>query len=52
MSGEEIKFQGKLTTLRNLKTDILRVDEGSYCSLSFRDWDEIQVGETVGCYDG
>ncbi|KAJ1449111.1 hypothetical protein M885DRAFT_449468 [Pelagophyceae sp. CCMP2097] len=51
MSGDEIKFQGKLKTLRNLKTDVSRVDEGSDCGLSFRDWDEIQVGDTVECYD-
>ena len=51
MQGDAIIFQGKLRTLRNLKADVDRVDEGNDCGLSFKGWEEIEVGQTVECYD-
>ena len=51
MAGDSIKFSGKLRTLRNVKTDVDRVDAGSDCGLSFKEWEDIEVGDVVECYE-
>ena len=51
MAGDAIKFRGRLRTLRNVKVDVDRVDAGSDCGLSFRDWEDAEVGDVVEVYE-
>ena len=53
-SGDEggaIMYQGRLRTLRSVKVDVERIDAGSDCGLSFRDWEEVEVGDVVEAYE-
>ncbi|KAJ8598218.1 hypothetical protein CTAYLR_005525 [Chrysophaeum taylorii] len=51
MDGDRIKHQGKLRTLRNVKTDVDRVDAGQDCGLSFQGYEDYAVGDLIECYD-
>ena len=51
MSGDAIMYQGRLRTLRSVKVDVERIDAGSDCGLSFRDWEEVEVGDIVEAYE-
>jgi len=52
MDGDRIKLaDGKLRTLRNVKVDVDRIEAGTDCGLSFQDWDDFAVGDTIECYD-
>merc|ERR1719258_933856 len=51
MRGDAIMYQGRLRTLRSVKVDVERIDAGSDCGLSFRDWEEVEVGDIVEAYE-
>ena len=51
MRGDAIMYQGRLRTLRSVKVDVERIDAGSDCGLSFRDWEEVEVGDVVEAYE-
>ena len=51
MQGDTIKFQGKLRTLRNVKVDVDKIEAPNDCGLSFKDWEDVEVGDVVECYD-
>ena len=44
MRGDAIMYQGRLRTLRSVKVDVERIDAGSDCGLSFRDWERSRSG--------
>ncbi|EGB05540.1 hypothetical protein AURANDRAFT_10322, partial [Aureococcus anophagefferens] len=50
MAGDTIKFQGKLRTLRNVKVDVDKIEAPNDCGLSFKDWEDVEVGDVVECY--
>ncbi|KAK4143103.1 uncharacterized protein C8A04DRAFT_37817 [Dichotomopilus funicola] len=49
--GKENVYEGTIETLKNVKKDVDEMKKGSECGLSFSDWDELQEGDIVQCYE-
>ncbi len=43
--------EGKLATLRRFKEDVREVREGFECGISFENYQDIQVGDIIECYE-
>ncbi|KAI9738248.1 MAG: hypothetical protein M1834_008746 [Cirrosporium novae-zelandiae] len=49
--GDEIVFDGSLSSLKNVKKDVLEVRRGTECGVSFEKWEDFQIGDQIQCYE-
>lgn len=42
---------GALSSLKNVKKDVLEMKKGSECGLGFQDWTDFKVGDLVQSYE-
>ncbi|MCO5295230.1 MAG: translation initiation factor IF-2 [Fimbriimonadaceae bacterium] len=49
--GEELVYEGKLSTLKHLKDDVREVTEGFDCGLTFDNWEAFQEGDVVEAFE-
>ena len=43
--------EGKLASLKRFKDDVKEVKESFECGMSFENYDDVKVGDTVECYE-
>ena len=43
--------EGSLATLRRFKEDVREVKEGLECGMSFENYQDIKVGDTIECFE-
>ncbi len=43
--------EGTLKTLRRFKDEVREVQEGYECGMAFENYDDIQVGDTIECFE-
>jgi len=43
--------EGRLSTLKRFKDDVREVKEGYECGMSFENYQDIQVGDTIECFE-
>ncbi|KAA8906510.1 hypothetical protein FN846DRAFT_795989 [Sphaerosporella brunnea] len=48
---DEIVFDGMLESLKNVKSNVLVMNKGSDCGMSFEGWGEFKEGDVVQCYE-
>ncbi|KAL7275849.1 translation initiation factor IF-2 [Rhizina undulata] len=51
LRNNETIYQGSLTSLRNVKTDVQELKKGAECGMGFKEWDAFVVGDLVQCYE-
>ncbi|KAL8731654.1 MAG: hypothetical protein Q9181_004241 [Wetmoreana brouardii] len=51
LRGEEVVFDGSLTSLKNVKKDVTEMRKGSECGMGFGDWIDFRPGDQVQCYE-
>ncbi|KAF2815521.1 initiation factor 2 [Mytilinidion resinicola] len=49
--GEENVYEGTLSSLKNVKKDVLEMPKNSECGIGFEDWEGFEVGDKVQCYE-
>ena len=49
--GEELIYDGSLASLKRFKDDVKEVRAGFECGLVFKDFDKMQVGDVMECFD-
>jgi translation initiation factor IF-2 len=49
--GDELVYEGKLSTLKHLKDDVREVTEGFDCGLTFDNWEAFQEGDVVEAFE-
>ena len=50
LRGSEIVFKGPLKTLRNVKTDVVEMNAGQECGMSFVGFEDFRPDDVVECY--
>ncbi len=51
LRDEVVVHEGKLATLKRFKDDVREVKEGYECGMSFENYQDIQVGDVIECYE-
>lgn len=46
----QLVFDGKLSSLKNVKKDVDEMRKGSECGMGFENWSDFMVGDTIQCY--
>lgn len=49
--GKKVIFDGKFSSLKNVKKDVMEMRKGNECGMGFLDWIEFKVGDEVQCYE-
>jgi translation initiation factor IF-2 len=48
--GDQIAFEGEISSLKHEKDDVREVRTGFECGISFKGWTDMLVGDVVECY--
>ena len=48
--GADVVFEGEMASLRHEKEDVREVRTGFECGVGFKNFNDIQVGDTLVCY--
>ncbi|MCA1899128.1 MAG: translation initiation factor IF-2 [Chloroflexi bacterium] len=48
--GEDIVFEGELSSLRHEKEDVKEIRQGYECGVGFKSFNDIKIGDTLVCY--
>jgi translation initiation factor IF-2 len=51
LRDDVVIHEGKLATLKHFKDDVAEVRDGSECGMSFENYQDIQVGDVIECYE-
>ncbi|KAE8352461.1 hypothetical protein BDV28DRAFT_135121 [Aspergillus coremiiformis] len=51
MRGQEIIFDGSMTSLKNVKKDVTEMRKDTECGIGFEGWTGFAVGDHVQCYE-
>ncbi|KKY16340.1 putative mitochondrial translation initiation [Diplodia seriata] len=49
--GEKKIYDGKISSLKQVKKDITEIQKGNECGMAFEGWGESKAGDTIQCYD-
>lgn len=49
--GEELVFEGKLASLRNVKEDVREINAGQDCGIKFEGWEDFAEGDVVEAFE-
>ncbi|GMH68129.1 hypothetical protein TL16_g04855, partial [Triparma laevis f. inornata] len=50
MRGDKILIESRVRTLRNLKSEVDTIDEGTECGIGLDGFEEFEVGDIIECY--
>jgi len=48
--GSDLVFEGDMASLRHEKEDVREIRTGFECGVGFKNFNDIQVGDTLVCY--
>ena len=48
--GEDIVYEGEIASLKHEKDDVREVRQGFECGIHFKNFSDIEVGDTIECY--
>ena len=48
--GEDIVYEGEIASLKHEKDDVREVRQGFECGIHFKQFSDIEVGDTIECY--
>jgi translation initiation factor IF-2 len=51
LRDDVVIHEGKLATLRRFKDDVQEVRDGNECGMSFENYQDIQVGDVIECFE-
>ncbi|KAF2827598.1 translation initiation factor-like protein IF-2 [Ophiobolus disseminans] len=51
LRGEEVVFDGVISSLKNQKKDVETMRKDTECGISFEGWDAFKAGDRVQCYE-
>ncbi|ETN37918.1 translation initiation factor IF-2 [Cyphellophora europaea CBS 101466] len=49
--GGDVVYTGSLNSLKNVKKDVTEMRKGSECGIAFDEWEEMQEGDKVQCFE-
>ncbi|EYE99414.1 translation initiation factor 2 [Aspergillus ruber CBS 135680] len=51
LRGQDIIYDGSMTSLKNVKKDVVEMRKDTECGISFEGWTEFAPGDHVQCYE-
>ncbi|KAJ5694210.1 hypothetical protein N7536_004622 [Penicillium majusculum] len=51
LRGEEIVYDGTMTSLKNVKKDVTEMRKDTECGIAFENWTDFAPGDHVQCYE-
>ncbi len=48
--GKDIVYEGEIASLKHEKDDVREVRQGFECGIHFKQFSDIEVGDTIECY--
>ncbi|KAJ5551314.1 hypothetical protein N7461_006012 [Penicillium sp. DV-2018c] len=51
LRGDEIVYDGMITSLKNVKKDVTEMRKDTECGIGFEGWTAFQVGDHIQCYE-
>ncbi|KAK9848738.1 hypothetical protein MYU51_015519 [Penicillium brevicompactum] len=51
LRGEEVVYDGAITSLKNVKKDVTEMRKDTECGIGFEGWTDFAVGDRIQCYD-
>ncbi|OJD34689.1 initiation factor 2 [Diplodia corticola] len=48
---DEKIYDGKISSLKQVKKDITEMQKGNECGMAFENWGEFKAGDTIQCYE-
>ncbi|KAF2087205.1 initiation factor 2 [Saccharata proteae CBS 121410] len=49
--GGEKLYDGVVSSLKQVKKDVMEMQKGSECGMGFEEWNDFEAGDTIQCYE-
>jgi translation initiation factor IF-2 len=51
LRDQKVIYEGNLKTLKRFKDEVREVKDGYECGISLENWEDIQEGDVLECYE-